>query len=410
MLDSIARHQALIDTVEGRREWTWDILCAPLEEAEYLTAAGYDVARWSATVFERFFSNDALRDPRIIQCFHNLNLSLFFNNTLRTFANQTRFAAQIATFGTLLEPVRDLALTTPILDNWWHMQLQLEVGSLGQREEGQITFEDPLGNGRTGDVKILYGSSQVLVEAMSLQPSDAQRKASACFRQVIDQVLDLRLRYSVYVTKKGPLARRDVVLPAEVEITAELVARDGITRYVPSAKGSPWKVSQEPPAAAEVELEGLVVDPKAWRRLGTALSGKNKQYKGADPTWIRLAIHPDVWLCMMPMYLASEERLDVLVSLLCRELACFPNLKGVIVSQPPTGTSHARALKDNSISVRCPLPGYLVREVTITPRLERFTAEAEMLAGWYEKEDTLLDWLLDQSGQPAFNALIRDPK
>jgi len=214
----------------------------------------------------------------------------------------------------------------------------------------------------------------------------------------------------VYVTKKGPLARRDVVLPAEVEITAELVARDGITRYVPSAKGSPWKVSQEPPAAAEVELEGLVVDPKAWRRLGTALSGKNKQYKGADPTWIRLAIHPDVWLCMMPMYLASEERLDVLVSLLCRELACFPNLKGVIVSQPPTGTGHARALKDNSISVRCPLPGYLVREVTITPRLERFTAEAEMLAGWYEKEDTLLDWLLDQSGQPAFNALIRDPK
>ncbi len=154
MLDSIARHQALIDTVEGRHEWTWDILCTPLEEAEYLTTAGYDVARWSATVFERFFSNDSLRDPRVIQCFHNLNLSLLFNNTLRTFANQTRFAAQIATFGTLLEPVRDLALTTPTLDNWWHMQLQLEVGSLGQREEGQITFEDPLGNGRTGDVKI----------------------------------------------------------------------------------------------------------------------------------------------------------------------------------------------------------------------------------------------------------------
>lgn len=44
------------------------------------------------------------------------------------------------------------------------------------------------------------------------------------------------------------------------------------------------------------------------------------------------------------------------------------------------------------------------------PRLERFTPEAEMLADWYEKEGTLLDWLLDQSKQPPFNALVRDPK
>lgn len=287
--------------MEGKRSWERSILCTPFEEAEYLTVAGYDVTRWSAAVFERFFSNDSLRDPRVIQCFHDLSLSLLFHNTLRTFANQTRFAAQIATFGTHLEPVRGLVLTPPTLDNWWHMQLQLEVGSLGQRAGGQITFEDPLGNGRTGDVKILYGSSQMLVEAMSLQPSEAQQRANAYFFRVINQVLDLRLRYSVYVTKKGPMARGDVVLPADMETTAELVARDGKTRCVPSIKGNPWKVSKEPPAPTEVELAGLVVDPKAWRRLGVALGGKNKQYKGVDPAWIRLAIHPEMWLRMMPM-------------------------------------------------------------------------------------------------------------
>jgi hypothetical protein len=33
-----------------------------------------------------------------------------------------------------------------------------------------------------------------------------------------------------------------------------------------------------------------------------------------------------------------------------------------------------------------------------------------MLASWYEKEDTLLDRLLDQSEQPKFNTLVRDPR
>jgi hypothetical protein len=163
--------------------------------------------------------------------------------------------------------------------------------------------------------------------------------------------------------------------------------------------------------------------PQCDRRLSTTvglecLEEKNVEYQGAVPPWVRIEERAWLWqfseLAALP---SPEARLVFLVTHFRDKLTSSSNLAGMILSpklllasqRPPDAP---RIERDGGITVRHPIPGRRVRETIIIPRVEHPTAaaEAEMLASWYEKEDTLLDRLLDQSEQPKFNTLVRDPR
>ena len=65
--------------------------------------------------------------------------------------------------------------------NWASALLQLEVAGLGLRAGWDILFEPALGNGRSADVSLTSGSTQLLIETTSMRRSVAERRALAFF-------------------------------------------------------------------------------------------------------------------------------------------------------------------------------------------------------------------------------------
>lgn len=97
MLDPIAQHQTLVDMVEGRREWTWDIWSMWIDEVKYLTPEGQAVARWAVSVLERSLGPNFLRDRKAVALLGDLGLWPLFSRSPIPwdYASLVQFAAQI---------------------------------------------------------------------------------------------------------------------------------------------------------------------------------------------------------------------------------------------------------------------------------------------------------------------------
>ncbi len=93
----IARHQAFVDAVDGRREWTWDIWSLWIDEVKYLTPEGKNVARWAVSVLERSLGPHFLRNRKAVALLEALGLWPLFSRSPIPwdYANLVQFAAQI---------------------------------------------------------------------------------------------------------------------------------------------------------------------------------------------------------------------------------------------------------------------------------------------------------------------------
>jgi hypothetical protein len=60
------------------------------------------------------------------------------------------------------------------------------------------------------------------------------------------------------------------------------------------------------------------------------------------------------------------------------------------------------------IALNSPILGHRVRESIIVSQAGQATEGAGVLAGWYEREETWLDWASEQVGHSPFHILVQD--
>ena len=302
--------------------------------------------------------------------------------------------------------------------NWIHSLLQLELASLGLQAGWQSQFEPKLGNGRFADVRLTQKGNQLLVETVSMRMSVREQEAQTFFHTLGMKILFLETQYAVHISGSlgNPLSPEEGSRwLQEIEAAAQSVARNGIIRVVFSHAGGRLEIAREQMTAGTVHLEGAPVTEDGWGRLVARLNDKACQTSSAGPAWVRLEELSGLWHFTPLQAMTLQEKLDVLLPALQKELASFPDLAGVIVSPvvlwaggASPGELAARIEKEGGIAVRAPLPGYRVRESIIVTQMGQAQQEAGIFADWYEQEATWLDWALDQLGHPPFCTLVQE--
>jgi len=409
--------------MEGKRSWTWDIWSLWIDENEYLTTEGRSVGRWAVSVLERSLGPNFLRNQKNVALLEALGLWPLFSRSPIPwdYANLIQFAAQVE----LIKPANS-GLMRQLRHNltleWWaHAQLQLDTACLGQHEGWQAQLEPPLVTGKPGDVLFVHDQKHLYIEARLRYQLSAEQLSERFFHYMVRLRGYLELQYSVYITGKTgePLPMQKISqLRQRLEKAAQETHRSGSEQWVEDPeRGMRLKVSKEVPPVGVTLLESAPVPPPGLDLLSECLDEKNVEYQGAVPPWVRIEERAGLWQFSELANLSTEQRLDFLSSYLQGTLTTSPNLAGVILSprlllasQTPLIARRARIEQASGIAVRCLIPGTRVRETIIIPREGHPTvaADAKLLAGLFEKEDDFLNWLLTQSGQPKFNALVRD--
>lgn len=421
MLDPIARNQALVDAGEGRREWTWDIWSMWIDDVEYLTPEGRSVAHWAVSVLKRSLGPDFLHDRKAVALLGALGLWPLFSLSPIPwdYANLIQIAAQIELLKLTNSSFMKKLRSNLALEEWAHAQLQLDTACLGEFAGWQAQLEPLLVTRKPGDVRFVHDQNHLFIEARLRYTRSAEQLSEKFFIAMAIITGGLELQYSVYITGEigEPLpAKRLAQLRQRLEEAAQATSQDGSEQWVKDQeKGIRLRISKEATPAGVSRLS-MSISPLSLDLLLECLDEKNVEYRGAVPPWVRIEERAGLWqfgeLADLP---SPEARLVFLVSYFQDKLKSSSNLAGMILSpklllasQKPSDAP--RIERDGGIAIRCPIPGRRVRWTIIIPRVEHPTAsaEAKLLAGWYEKEDTLLDWLLTQSRQSPFNALIRD--
>ena len=417
----IARHQAFVDAVDGRREWTWDIWSMWIDEVKYLTPEGNNVARWAVSVLEGSLGPNFLRDRKAVALLETLGLWPLFSRSPIPwdYANLIQFAAQLeflelANSGFIRQLRRNLTL------EWWaHAQLQLDTACLGLLAGWQTQLEPTLVTGKPGDILFVRDQKHLFVEARLRYQPLAEQLSERFFYSMCLLRGYLELQYSVYITGKvgeSLPTKKIAQLRQRLEEAAQTTNRDGSEQKVEDQeRGMDLKVSKEVPPVGITLLESAPIPPPGLDLLSECLDEKDVEYQGAVPPWVRIEERAGLWQFSGLANLSAEQRLDFLSSYLHDTLISSLNLAGMILSprlllasQTPLTARRTRIEKASGMVVRCPIPGTRVRETIIIPREGHLTADAQLLASLFEKEDDLLNWLLAQVGQSPFNALVHD--
>ncbi len=425
MLDPIAQHHAFVYAVEGRRKWTWDIWSMWIDEVEYLTTEGRSVAHWAVSVLEHSLGPNFLHDRKAVPLLEALGLWPLFSRSPIPwdYANLLQFAAEIEILKLDNSSIMKKLCSNLVLEEWAHVQLQLDTACLGLLAGWQAQLEPPLVTGKPGDVCFVCDQRQLFIEARLRHPSRAGLLREQFFTSMVLFIGGLELQYPMHITGEigePPPTKMIAQLCQRLKEAAQATSQDGSEQWVEDKeRGTRLRVSKEALPAGVARLS-MSIPPLSLSLLLECLDEKNDEYRGAVAPWVRIEERAGLWqfseLADLP---SPEARLVFLVSYFREKLASSSHLAGMILSpkllltlQATPSARSSQIERDGGIAVRCPLPGRRIRETMIIPREEHPTAsaEVEMLARWYEKEDDLLNWLLDRSGQPAFNAFVRDPK
>ena len=282
----------------------------------------------------------------------------------------------------------------------------------------QSQFEPKLRNSKKADVRLMRESNQILVETVSMRISVREQEAQTFFHTLGMKILLLETHYAVHISGSlgNPLSPEESDRwSQEIEAAAQSVARNGIIRLVSNHAGGRLEIAREPTTAGTVHLEGAPVMEDGWGRLVARLNDKASQAKDAGPVWVRLEEFSGLWHFTPLQGMTLQEKLDVLLPALQKELASFPDLAGVIVAPAILWSGNtapeelsARIERKGGIAVRSPLPGYRVREGVIVTQAGQAQQEARIFADWYEQEATWLDWALEQLGHPPFHSLVQE--
>ncbi len=415
----LARKKAFGELLRGERLMNWADWSYPLYDSKYLTPGGRRIALRAVATLQRVLGDDYLEravnvpPPRPIYSF-----SIWPANKVPwTYANLLQLAAQLELPSKRLIKVRQEMQRNLDFHHWIHSLLQLEVAGLGVRAGWECTFEPKLGNGRKADVLLTNGTTQLLVEAVAMQFSDATRKITAFFDRLFWQLQNIAGQYSLNIS--GNLGD---LLPPEtearwfqkIEAVARETAQDGIVRSVSGPTGERIEIAKDATGVGIVSsLNGPVEEENDWSRLVARLNDKNERAAGRGPVWVRLEEHAGMWHLSPLRKMTLPERLDAIAPALREELQSFTNLAGVILSPAtwwaggvaPEAVS-ARIEGDDGIAVLSPIPGHRARETIIVPQAGQAEVEAAIFADWYQDEATWLDWALEQQEYPRFDKLV----
>ncbi len=442
--ETLARHQRVSEVLSGQRRMGWsDWKDISIYESTCLTPGGQSVALWAVDALQRALGDDFLwrvedwlarvrsAEFDLATDVHPiLSLGLWpANDVPWVYANLIRLAAHIPLFnpgrpqnrlGRVLKTLRQNL--DPM--NWASALLQFEVAGLALKAEWNVLFEPPLGNGRSADVGLTKGSTQLLVETTSMRMSVSERKALAFFDRLAWQLQLLEWQYDVRISGSLRSASPEYAegLRQWLQDVAEAVratAQDGLSRQVPGpgevlvtvfrptqeTVGEPWGVEGDP-------VEAPILD-----RLTALLRDKNRQAEGGSArVWVRSNESAGLWQIFRSQGMTLTQALAFLTDFLQQVLASFPSLAGVILSPGLSWSAYAppdalveRVARSGGIALRCPIPGHRFRETIIVPRADGPGTDAQTFADWYAQEDTWLDWALAQLGYPPFNDLIREP-
>jgi hypothetical protein len=109
------------------------------------------------------------------------------------------------------------------------------------------------------------------------------------------------------------------------------------------------------------------------------------------------------------------KKLDTLAPALEMELEAFTNLAGIILypavlwaGNIPLNSLRESFKRTGGIAIVCPRIGHRERETIIVPQVGLHKAEADIFAGWYDQEDSWLNWALQQLGYSSFDTLVQE--
>jgi hypothetical protein len=439
--ETLTRHRAMVDAVEGRRPMDWSIWDVFIDDSTCLTADGRRVAHWAVETLQRMLGNEFLLRVKakmatqpvpegLAPGLHPV-FSLGFwpaNDVAWVYANVIQLATQLHLFqenvstnrfGRVLKDVRENV--QPI--TWVGALLQLEVASLGLQAGWTPEFEPSLGTARAADVCFTRGAARLLVETTSMRIADAERKALAFYRRLGWQLMNLRWQYDVRIAGFLGWSRAEEEMKQwfrEIEAAARITGQDGTTRQVAGPQEGLLTIFRptEATAGEPWEITSPTEEARILERLVARLQDKQEQARGsALPVWVRLDEYAGLWQTTRLVGMTLDELLSVLAPFLQQKLASYPALAGVILAPAvlwnggvPWGEQRLQMERHGGRVVRCPLPGNRVRETIIVPQagLPEAEKDAQMFADWYAHEESWLDWALQRVGHPRFDVLVQE--
>lgn len=365
------------------------------------------------------FLAKAQQAPEILTIYPFFALDFFpgVNDVPRVYADVFRFALQLyllqslERFGGILRSLR--RNLEAVL--WYHTLLQFEVASLAQKEGWQPQLELPYNNGtdNKSDVSLNKGATQLLIDAVSIRLSESGRKKQT----YSNWLTNMCIQYGVNITGRigepwleGKKEEQQWI--QEVQSTLFSVYQSGLSAIVYSANGGSLECSRAAYGKTGMaNIHDADVHEDIWDRMRRALGDKNEQASG-NSVWLRMGEYAGLWHWSRYRSMTLEEKLSNLSPMIQTALESFPNIAGVILSPGilpiyyPEVQTPRKFSSDDSIALRCSLPGYCTRESIIIPR-KGSDAEALELAALYEHEHAWLDWALPQAGHPLFHTLVQ---
>lgn len=402
----------------------WSTWSGRIYETDCLTAEGVMVAAWAVNILRNWLGADFLQAVGERKVPHPLLWPMAGlwpeNDVPWVYANLIRVACEIALLEPRLAPIRRNRGQLYDTQNWAHAMVQIEVAALALRDGWQVTVEPPLGIKGRGDVTLRSEERAMLVEVVTMGPSDLEQRSTEWFHSLALPILSIELQYGVSI--RGELGAAGNGDEAEqwlyaIEQAASQVAAGSPLQQVPGATGGMMVITPAPRSDASGDgsrLAGIGPTTDQWARLVARINDKARQYAGHGSFWLRIEDYSGMWLFTPFGQRSLEDKLALAAKSAREVLVAYPDVCGIILSpglQIPASagqTSQRFALDARAFATSVAVPIGRYREALIIGRADGLGHEYAAVSGWYERESTWLDWALAQLHHPPLRALVAD--
>lgn len=156
--------------VSGEAPLTWDLWAAWFDRATCLTAEGKQVAVSAVGTLRQFLGEDWPNESLHSEGSLVADLDLWLANNVPHAA--VRFFSLYARIALLLSSRRVRTFRRALQrnksnTNWSHSELQLEVAGFAHRAGRCVTFEPPVGGGRSADLHLNHADGHITVECVT---------------------------------------------------------------------------------------------------------------------------------------------------------------------------------------------------------------------------------------------------
>ncbi len=135
---------------------------------------------WAVETLEQSLGTDFLHRTAAVPLLFSLGLWPA-DDVPWVYANLFQLALRIKLLDTRLRPVLTTMRHSVQRSDWIHVLLQLEMAAFGVREGWQILLEPTLDTGKRADVELVYESTRLLMEMVSMQMSAREQEALTFF-------------------------------------------------------------------------------------------------------------------------------------------------------------------------------------------------------------------------------------